>query len=77
MQVTVLVGNEWNGACRLVRAGVLSSARAVSPPSSPSPTCAAPDLAEALFTLLVALTKKQAQSIDWLEDLLPDLVDLG
>ncbi|CAH0727885.1 unnamed protein product, partial [Brenthis ino] len=83
--VTVLVGGEWGGAARLVRAGVLASARAAAPPPSPAPPApappapalAAPDLAEALFALLVALTKKQMQAIDWIDDLLPDLVDLA
>ncbi|XP_045765024.1 importin-13 isoform X1 [Maniola jurtina] len=79
--VTVFVGGEWDGASRVVRTGIMASARAVSPAPAPAhgpaPACPLPDLAEALFALLIALTKKQPVAIDWIEDLLPDLVDLA
>ncbi|CAH2266921.1 jg8826 [Pararge aegeria aegeria] len=80
--VTVFTVGEWEGASRVVRAGVMASARAVSPVNSASaviaaPACPVPDLAEALFAVLTALTQKQPIAIDWIEDLLPDLVDLA
>lgn len=83
-QFTVLVGAEWAGAPNVLRGAVLAAARAVAPAGPASPACpaspadlAAPDLAEALFSVLVALTKKLPRVVDWIDDLLPDLVDLG
>ncbi|XP_023951807.1 importin-13 isoform X2 [Bicyclus anynana] len=82
--VSLFTGRVWAGAPSVLRAGVVASARAVTPAdSAPAgaaprpPACPAPDLAEELFALLSALTKKQPVIIDWIEDLLPDLVNLG
>ncbi|CAH2107560.1 unnamed protein product [Euphydryas editha] len=76
----VLVGAEWSGAPDLLRGAVLASARAVAPgpaPGSAPGTASRPDLAEALFSALAALIKKQPHVVDWIDDLLPDLVDLA
>ncbi|CAG9785207.1 unnamed protein product [Diatraea saccharalis] len=70
--IVLIMGGEWPDCGRLLHACVSRTARAVAP----EPT-AAPDLAEALFSLLHALTKKKPQHLDWIEDLLPELVDLG
>ncbi|CAG9560300.1 unnamed protein product [Danaus chrysippus] len=88
--VAVMVGSEWEGTAGVVRAGVVSSARAVAPQTSmhaldpqylltvehtTGHPC--PELAEALFVLLDALTKKQPRAIEWIEDILPDLIALA
>ncbi|XP_028161077.1 importin-13 isoform X3 [Ostrinia furnacalis] len=70
--ITMIHGREWADAGRLLHACVGAAARAVL--REPS---AAPELAEALFALLHTLTKKRPQCMDWLEDLLPDLVELA
>ncbi|CAH0407640.1 unnamed protein product [Chilo suppressalis] len=70
--IVLVLGGEWSECGRLVHACVCRTARAVAP----DPT-AAPELTEALFSLLHALTKKKPQHLDWIEDLLPELVDLG
>lgn len=85
-----MVGTEWEGTAGIVRAGVVASARAVAPQTSmhaldpqylltvehtTGHPC--PELAEALFVLLDALTKKQPRAIEWIEDILSDLIALG
>ncbi|XP_046960638.1 importin-13 [Vanessa cardui] len=83
---TVLVGGVWGGAAGVLRLAVMTTMRALAPaaaetppaPSGPSPpVCAAPELAKELFAVLTALTKKMAHIMDWIEDLLPDLIDLA
>jgi hypothetical protein len=72
LQIVIMVGAEWAECGQLVHACVGRAARAlVARPS------AEPDLAEALFATLHMLTKKRPQCIDWIEDLLPELVELG
>lgn len=72
LQVVIVAGSEWAGTRDLFRACVSSAARALTPHAA-----AKPDLAEGLFTLLVAITKKKPQYLDWIDDLLSDLVELG
>ncbi|KAJ8732601.1 hypothetical protein PYW07_015200 [Mythimna separata] len=70
--VVLALGNEWAGARALLHATISSTVRALTPdPSMGS------DLTEGLFTLLQAVTKKKPHFIDWLEDILPDLVELA
>lgn len=71
-QITILFGSEWADAGRLLHACVASTARAVAPDPS-----AVSDLTEALFAVLHAITKKRPQYMDWLDDLLSELVELG
>lgn len=70
--VVLALGSEWSDARALLQASVSASVRALAPDPS-----ARPDLTEGLFTLLQAVTKKKPQFVDWLEDLLPDLVELA
>ncbi|KAL0892361.1 hypothetical protein ABMA27_015496 [Loxostege sticticalis] len=70
--ITILFGSEWADAGRLLHACVASTARAVAPDPS-----AVSDLTEALFAVLHAITKKRPQYMDWLDDLLSELVELG
>ncbi|XP_030026704.2 importin-13 [Manduca sexta] len=70
--VVLMVGGSWAGASALLHATVDCSARALAPDPS-----ARPDLTEGLFCLLHALTKKKPQFIDWIDDLLYDLIQLG
>lgn len=66
------MGGEWTGSKQLLGGSVAATVRALG--AEPG---AQPELAEGLFTLLQAITKKRPQYVDWLEDMLPDLVDLG
>ncbi|KAI5630766.1 importin-13 [Phthorimaea operculella] len=68
----LILGNSWPEAGRLLNACVACAARALA--ADPG---AASDLAEGLFTLLHAITKKRPQYCDWLDDQLPTLVELG
>ncbi|XP_052752608.1 importin-13 [Galleria mellonella] len=70
--LVLFVGSEWPESPQLLHGCIARSAAAVA--SDPS---ACPDLTEALFALLHTITKKKPQYIDWIDDLLPELVDLG
>ncbi|XP_026729425.1 importin-13 [Trichoplusia ni] len=70
--VVLALGSEWAGARALLRASTGASLRALAPDPS-----ARPDLTEGLFTLLQAITKKKPHFVDWLDDILADLVDLA
>lgn len=70
--MVLALGGEWAGTRALLRASTGASLRALAPDPS-----ARPDLTEGLFTLLQAVTKKKPHFVDLLDDILPDLVDLG
>ncbi|XP_049866175.1 importin-13 [Pectinophora gossypiella] len=69
--LVLILGDDWSDTGRLLAACVAATARSVA--ADPS---AGPDLTEALFALLHAITKKKPVYIDCLEDL-PQLVELG
>ncbi|KAI8428800.1 hypothetical protein MSG28_007472 [Choristoneura fumiferana] len=68
----LVLGSDWADAAALFHSCIQSSARSVA--LDPSAT---PDLTEALFSVLHAITKKKPQYIDWIDDLLTELVELG
>ncbi|KAM3962967.1 LOW QUALITY PROTEIN: importin-13-like protein cdm [Aphomia sociella] len=68
----LIVGSDWAGSAQLLHGCVSRSAASVA--ADPS---ASPDLTEALFVLLQTITKKKPHYVDWIDDLLPELVDLG
>ncbi|CAB3243920.1 unnamed protein product [Arctia plantaginis] len=70
--IVIAMGGEWKGSKKLLECSVTASMQALG--AEPG---ARPDLTEGLFTLLQAITKKRPQYVDWLEDILPDLVDLA
>ncbi|XP_075970336.1 importin-13-like protein cdm [Anticarsia gemmatalis] len=70
--VVISMGSEWDGARNLLNSTVTATVRTLAPDPS-----ARPELTEALFALLQAITKKRPQYVDWLEDILPDLVELA
>ena len=70
--MVLAVGAEWYGARALLHASVAASMRVLEPGVAERP-----DLAEGMFLLLQAITKKKPQFLDWLDDLLPDVIDLG
>ncbi|XP_050342429.1 importin-13 isoform X2 [Nymphalis io] len=75
---TVLVGAAWRGAAGVLRAGVAASSRALADSEPPALAgSAAPELAREVFAVLTSLTKKLPQVMDWIDDLLPDVIDLA
>lgn len=70
--IVIAMGSEWEGTRNLLDSSVTASVRALGPDPS-----ARSDLTEGLFTLLQAITKKRPQYVDWLEDILPDLIELA
>ncbi|XP_022816371.1 importin-13 [Spodoptera litura] len=66
------VGAEWAGCRNVLRASVAPSARLLT-----QEPAARPDLTEGLFTLLQTITKKKPQYIDWIDDMLLNLIELA
>ncbi|XP_013187080.2 importin-13 isoform X1 [Amyelois transitella] len=70
--MVIMVGSEWAGCPELLRAACALAAARVAPDVG-----AAPDVADALFALLLTVTRKKPHFVDCVAELLPDLVDLG
>ncbi|XP_063379356.1 importin-13 isoform X1 [Cydia fagiglandana] len=70
--LVIIFGNEYPSMPALFHSCVALSARGVA--AEPG---GAPDLAEALFAVLRQVTKKKPAYIDWIDDLLSELVELG
>lgn len=68
----ILLGGEWPDMGRLLKACVSATAQIVA--ADPS---GCPELTEGLFSLLYNVTKKKPMYIDWVDDVLPQLVELG
>lgn len=66
------VGEEWPGCRNVLRASVAPTARLLT--QEPG---VRPDVTEGLFSLLQTLTKKRPQYIDWIDDMLLNLIELG
>lgn len=71
-QLVLLLGGEWPDMGRLLKACVSATAQIVAADPSGSP-----ELTEGLFALLYNVTKKKPLYIDWIDDVLPQLVELG
>ncbi|XP_004926531.3 importin-13 [Bombyx mori] len=72
VKLMVLVVGEWSGSAALVSSVVATSVQELAPQPA-----ARPDLSDGLFAMLMALTKKKPEVLNWIEHLLPELVDLG
>ncbi|KAF9798564.1 hypothetical protein SFRURICE_008297 [Spodoptera frugiperda] len=66
------VGEEWPGCRNVLRASVAPTARLLT--QEPG---VRPDVTEGLFSLLQTLTKKRPQYIDWIDDMLLNLIELA
>ncbi|XP_041976423.1 importin-13 [Aricia agestis] len=70
--IVLFAADEWGGACNVTRECVCAAARTLA-----ADAAAAPDLADALYTLLLALTRKKPHTLDWINPVLHDLVNLA
>ncbi|XP_038210801.1 importin-13 [Zerene cesonia] len=78
--LVLMVGEECPQVPAVLRAAVSATARALAHSLTASvapPKFQRPDMVETLFLMLHMLMRKKPQSIDWIENLVPELVQLA